>query len=88
MNRLYTSRVKRLLLLVSDLMLRLLWCGCRTRITNNTEVSQTLTDDSGYMCETYQARRDELGIPIADAPLFDRGGSGDDEEYSDEYDDY
>lgn len=88
MNRRNTSGKKRILILVSVLMLMLLLCGCRTRITNNTEVTRTMQDESGYMSDSYQARRDELGIPVADAPLFDRGGSGEDDEYSDEFEEY
>ena len=82
MNRWNTNRVKKISIIISALMLMLLLCGCRTRVTNNTDVSQTLQDD-GMLQESYQVRRDELGIPVAETPLFTGWDSG-----SDEYDDY
>ena len=85
MNRQNKVRSKKIFILVSALMLMLVLCGCRTRITNNTEVIQTLEDD-GMMQESYQIRRDELGIPVAETPLF-KGWESDDDEYGD-YDEY
>ena len=72
---------------ISTLMLMLLLCGCRTRITNNTEVGNVLTDENGILQESYQVRRDELGIPVAEAPLF-KGTGSDDEEYTEYDEDY
>lgn len=81
MNR-TDKKYKRIMLLISTVMMIVLLCSCRTRITNNTEVGNVITDDSGMMTETYQVRRDELGIPVAEAPLFGTSESG--EEYEDE----
>ncbi len=82
MNRQNTVRVKRIAIIMSALMLTLLLCGCRTRVSNNTEVTNVL-EDGGMLQESYQARRDELGIPVAETPLFTGWGSD-----SEEYDDY
>lgn len=75
-------------MIASVVMLMMLLCGCRTRITNNTEVADVMTDDSGWLQESYQVRRDELGIPVAEPPLF-KGTRSDDEDYDDaeDYDD-
>ena len=74
-----------MMVFITAIMLMMLVCGCRTRITNNTEVGNMITDDSGMLQDSYQTRRDELGIPVAEAPLF-KGTSSDEEDI--EYDDY
>ena len=71
-------------MLMSALMLMMLLCGCRTRISNNTEVTPTLADEGGWIPDSYQVRRDELGIPVAEPPLFNLK-SDDGESYEDEY---
>lgn len=68
------------LLLVSILALT----GCRTRITNNSEVSNVYYDESGFLTETYQMRRDELGLSTAERPLLPNLGGATDTE--DEFD--
>lgn len=73
-------------MLIALLALALLLCGCRTRISNNTEVASTITDDEGWMQELYQERRDELGIPIAKEPFFTGTKEEDIDDYDDEYD--
>ena len=67
------------MVLISAILLITLLCGCRTRISNNTNVGRRLTDVDGTVQELYETRRDELGIPVAEAPLFPSKGS--DEEY-------
>lgn len=54
--------------------------GCRTRITNNSEVSNVYYDEDGFLSETYQMRRDELGLSTAESPIFPDLGSGDTED--------
>lgn len=77
------------MVLITAAMLMMLLCGCRTRVTNNTEVGNMITDDSGMLSESYQTRRDELGIPIAEAPFFKGTGSDEEyDEYDEEYDDF
>ena len=44
--------------------------GCRTRITNNSEVSNIHYDEDGFLTETYQMRRDELGLSTAERPIL------------------
>ena len=80
------SKLNKTLLLIAVLAMTLLLCGCRTRISNNTEVASTITDDEGWMQELYQERRDELGIPIAKEPFFTGTNEEDIEDYDDEYD--
>ena len=54
--------------------------GCRTRITNNNEVSNVYYDEDGFLTETYQMRRDELGLSTAEKPILPDLGSGDTED--------
>ena len=85
MKRNIKSNILRIMILFSALVLMMLLCGCRTRITNNTEVVGVVHDESGMLQESYQVRRDELGIPVAEPPLF-MGSESEDEDY--DYDDY
>lgn len=64
------KQLKRILLLTVLALLMLLFCGCRTRITNNSEVYSTVNDESGYLYDNYQMRREELGQAVAKEPLF------------------
>lgn len=57
--------------------------GCRTRITNNSEVSNVYYDEDGFLSETYQMRRDELGLSTAESPIFPDLGGG---ETADDFD--
>lgn len=76
--------ILKYLLLISVLMLMMLLCACRVRLTNNTEVASTITDEDGWLTDSYQMRRDQLGEPVAERPIFKGFESGDDEEdYSD-----
>lgn len=69
--------ISKYLLLISVLMLMMLLCACRTRLTNNTEVSSTITDEDGWMMSNYQMRRDQLGMPVAKPPVITGWGSDD-----------
>ena len=93
MNR-NTRNIKILILTASLVVLMLALCGCRTRVTNNSEVTNVMYDESGYMQEDYQMRRDELDLSTADEPIFkglskagteDAEYSGDDSETLDDY---
>jgi uncharacterized repeat protein (TIGR02543 family) len=91
MNKSRKTQFFKIIMLVSAVMLMMLLCGCRTRISNNTEVTPTLSDEGGWISDTYQVRRDELGIPVAEAPLFTLPGSEEeatDEEYYEDYEEY
>ena len=79
-------KLNKMLMLIAVLAMTLLLCGCRTRISNNTEVASTITDDEGWMQELYQERRDELGIPVAKKPFFTGTNEEDIDDYDDEYD--
>lgn len=87
MKKQIRNYIVKILALVAALMLALLLCGCRTRVTNNTEVSSVVSDENGILQENYQVRRDELGIPVAQEPLFSWFDS-EDEEYDEGYEDY
>ena len=81
-----SKHFQKILILFSAVVLMMLLCGCRTRISNNTEVVGVVHDESGMLQESYQMRRDELGIPVAEPPLFP-GSESEDEDYDyDEYD--
>lgn len=77
------SKVRKILLLASVLLLMLALCGCRTRITNNDEVSNVIYDEEGFMQDDYNMRRDELGLSKAKKPIFTGFGAP-----SDDYEDY
>ena len=82
MNRKRRLMIKYLLL-ISVLMLMMLLCACRVRLTNNTEVASTIEDEDGWLKDSYQMRRDQLGEPVAERPIFRGMGSDDEEDYSD-----
>lgn len=86
MNSKLKNRFVKILLLASVFILMMSLCGCRTRITNNDEVSNVMYDEDGYLGEEYDMRRDELSLSKAEKPLFTGLGSGGEEydEYSDE----
>ncbi len=76
------STVRKILLLASVLILMLTLCGCRTRITNNDEVSNVMYDEEGYRQEEYNMRRDDLGLGKAPKPIF-TGLGAPEEDYGD-----
>lgn len=80
------SKLNKVLLLIAALAMVLLLCGCRTRISNNTEVASTISDEEGWLQESYQMRRDELGMPIAKKPFFNGGDQEEFDDYSEEFD--
>ena len=77
-------------MLIAALMMVLLLSGCRTRISNNTEVASTISDEDGWLQETYQMRRDDLDMPVAKKPFIlgskDEELDGYDGEYESDYD--
>ena len=85
--------ILKYLLLISVMLLMMLLCACRVRLTNNTDVSSTIADEDGWMKDNYQMRRDQLGEPVAERPIFTGWGSDDsDDDYydtsTDAFDDY
>ena len=76
------AKLNMLLMLIMSLMMVLILSGCRTRISNNTEVAATITDEDGWLTEVYQERRDELEIPVAKKPFLT--GTRENEDYSGE----
>ena len=80
------AKLNRALLLIAALAMVLLLSGCRTRISNNTEVASTISDEEGWLQESYQVRRDELGMPVAKKPFFNGGDQEEFDDYSEEFD--
>ena len=78
------SKLNKMLLLITALVMVLLLSGCRTRISNNTEVASTISDEDGWLQDSYQMRRDDLGMPVAKKPFI----TGSSDEELDGYDDY
>ena len=70
---------KKYLLLISVLVLMTLLCACRTRITNNPDVSATISDEDGVLTGEYDMRRQEIGEPVAEKPIFTGWGSPEEE---------
>ncbi|MBR2674763.1 MAG: InlB B-repeat-containing protein [Mogibacterium sp.] len=68
----------KFLLLAVILIAMLAMSGCRTRISNNSEVSNIYRDEDGIITETYQERRDELGLSTAEKPILPDFGSEED----------
>ena len=85
MRKISESRVRKLLILASVLVLMLTLCGCRTRITNNDEVTNVMYDEEGWMQEEYDMRREELSVSKAEKPIFTGFGSAEDEDYDEDY---
>lgn len=81
MNSRHRALITKLGLLMVMTLIMLALCGCRTRITNNNEVSNVMYDEDGYMQEEYQMRRDELSLNKANKPLFTGFGGSDQEDY-------
>ena len=71
-----SRRTSKYLLLALILVAVFVLPGCRTRLTNNSEVSNIQYDEDGYMSDMYQMRRDELGLSTAERPLLPDFGSG------------
>ena len=80
------AKLNKTLMLIAVLTMAMLLCGCRTRISNNTEVASSITDDEGWMQELYQERRDDLGIPVAKKPFLTGTNEEAVEDYDDDYD--
>ena len=76
-NRILTNKY---MLLALVLITMLAMSGCRTRLSNNSEVSNIKYDEDGFLTETYQMRRDELGLSTAEMPLLPDLGSADDDD--------
>lgn len=70
------------MILAAVLVLMLALCGCRTRITNNDEVSNVMYDEKGSLQDEYNMRRDELGLSRAKKPIF-TGFGAPEEDYED-----
>ena len=85
-ERRHITILKRIALIAAVFAAMLVLCGCRTRVTNNDEVTTILYDEQGYMAEEYQMRRDELGLARAKKPLFPGIGGPGEDEYEVEYD--
>lgn len=83
MKNISGSKVRKILFLASVIVLMLALCGCRTRITNNDEVSNVMYDEEGFLQDEYSMRRDELGLGKAPKPVFTGFGAPDDD-----YEDY
>lgn len=77
------ARVRKILILASVLVLMLALSGCRTRVTNNSEVVNVIHDEDGYMSEEYQLRRDELSLSKAEKPIITGWGTPSDEDLED-----
>ena len=78
------KRLLKYLLLISVMMLMMLLCACRVRLTNNTEVASTIDDEDGWLLESYQMRRDQLGEPVAERPII-KGWEREEEDIEPEY---
>ena len=86
--------INRIFLLIFILAAVMVLPGCRTRISNNTQVEPTVYDDSGYLGELYDERRDELSLSVAEKPIVnlrkaDTDSEGDyDDTDTDDFDDF
>ena len=81
-----SNRVSKILFLAAVLILMLGLCGCRTRVTNNSEVTNVMYDEDGMLSEEYDMRREELELSIAKKPIITGWGTSPEDE-SEYYDD-
>lgn len=72
------GHTKKYILLVIMLIAVFILPSCRTRITNNSEVSNVQYDEDGFLSETYEMRREELGLSTAERPILPDFGSAED----------
>ena len=80
-------RIKSVITLMLIAAFGLLFCGCRSRITDASETATTIVDDDGMMKDAYEMRRYELDLYETKESIFSGlASSSDDEEYGD-YDD-
>ena len=79
------SKLNKMLLLITALVMVLLLSGCRTRISNNTEVASTISDEDGWLQDSYQMRRDDLGMPVAKKPFITGSAQDEEDVYGEEY---
>ena len=78
----------RILCLASIVLCMLLLCGCRVRVTDNTNYSRTVPDEDGLLRDEYEMRRDELGLTETKESVFSRFDfSGQPEEEEEEFHD-
>ena len=85
MDSRHRTLIKRTACIITMMVVMLVLCGCRTRITNNSEVGNVVYDEDGIMTEEYQMRREELGLSTAKKPLFTGFGAPEEEEDSYDY---
>lgn len=84
MNCRHRAILKRIAILMMMTGVILVLCGCRTRITNNNEVSNVMYDEDGFLQEEYDLRRDELSLSTAKKPIITGlGGTESDEDFED-----
>ena len=78
-------KTKKYVLLAILLVAVFVLPSCRTRISNNSEITNVKYDEDGFMSESYQERRDELGLSTAERPIMPNLGSNetdDDDDFS------
>ena len=86
MKMISSNRVIKFIFLAVVLILMLALCGCRTRVTNNSEVTNVMYDEDGMLSEEYDMRREELELSIAKKPIITGWGTAPEDE-SQYYDD-
>ena len=52
MKMISSNRVIKFIFLAAVLILMLALCGCRTRVTNNSEVTNVMYDEDGMLTDT------------------------------------
>lgn len=64
------TTVNKILIIAVIMLLMIPLCGCRKRISNNSQIEPVAYDEDGYMTELYDMRRDELGLSVAERPFI------------------
>lgn len=81
------SKTIKLIMLLMIVIISLLLCGCRSRLTDLDEATTTIEDEDGMLMDEYEMRRYNLDLYETKESLFSRfasAGDSDDEEYDDE----
>lgn len=93
MKKINKRKTEYLILFASLLVLMLGLSGCRTRLSNNSEIASVMKDEGGYLQEEYDYRRADLGLSTAEKPLINLSRAEEEEDYYDDegydgFDDY
>lgn len=81
------SKIIKITMLMLILIVSLMLCGCRSRLTNLENATTTIEDEDGMLMDSYELRRYDLDLYETKESLFSGlsyAGDEEEEEYDDE----